>query len=377
MERLNLSAPPEEEAIEAAIHLARYAGILPIVQDKIVLDVACGEGYGAALMMQAGARRVVGVDVSEEAIRQCRKLFEGSGAEFIQADAEELTEHFESGTFDVVVSIETVEHVDDIDDYFLSLKAVSKERCVYYITCPNDNWYYGDGSADNEFHKRRFTFEEFKEVSIAHLGSNVSWGLGSAVLGFGSFPLDCATSDALASTWISSHPLQSAISVTNTALEPVNPQNCSYFVGIWNSAPFSSGAACFGINMNAYARAFDEIKYCTSTVLKNKVAEVSREECCKAREEISKKEAELEVLADENRKKTLILYASHTENIALKENIASLRQKMETAEARMNAMQVHVDDMQIGYWRYRKVSDKVPRSIKTIGNYLRRLFRRR
>ena len=46
MERLNLSEKPAHSLQEAAIHCARYANILHLVKDKVVLDIACGEGYG-------------------------------------------------------------------------------------------------------------------------------------------------------------------------------------------------------------------------------------------------------------------------------------------------------------------------------------------
>lgn len=60
MERLNLSEKPAHSLQESAIHCARYANILHLVKDKVVLDIACGEGYGSALLMKAGAKRVVG-----------------------------------------------------------------------------------------------------------------------------------------------------------------------------------------------------------------------------------------------------------------------------------------------------------------------------
>lgn len=53
MERLNLSEKPAHSLQESAIHCARYANILHLVKDKVVLDIACGEGYGSALLMKA------------------------------------------------------------------------------------------------------------------------------------------------------------------------------------------------------------------------------------------------------------------------------------------------------------------------------------
>jgi len=48
-------------------HMHRYHSILPLIKGKVVLDIACGEGYGADLMAKT-AQKVVGVDISQECI---------------------------------------------------------------------------------------------------------------------------------------------------------------------------------------------------------------------------------------------------------------------------------------------------------------------
>jgi len=42
------------------------------VDDALVLDIGCGDGVIAALVVERGAREVVGLDVSEAMIRRCR-----------------------------------------------------------------------------------------------------------------------------------------------------------------------------------------------------------------------------------------------------------------------------------------------------------------
>lgn len=88
-------------------HLARYRWIAPHVLGKRVLDVACGSGFGSRLLLDAGAKEVVGVDISPEAVEYARHRYGCSGLSFHVADAEEL----EVGTFDIAVSCETIEHV--------------------------------------------------------------------------------------------------------------------------------------------------------------------------------------------------------------------------------------------------------------------------
>src|ERR1700690_2941699 len=42
--------------------------VVPFVKDKVILDIGCASGRFAFQLMEAGARKVIGVDVSSEAI---------------------------------------------------------------------------------------------------------------------------------------------------------------------------------------------------------------------------------------------------------------------------------------------------------------------
>ncbi len=64
---------PSEQGEVRVEHMHRYAAVQKVAADKDVLDVACGEGYGARLLA-ASARSVTGVDISEEAVRHAAAL---------------------------------------------------------------------------------------------------------------------------------------------------------------------------------------------------------------------------------------------------------------------------------------------------------------
>ncbi len=53
MERLNLSEKPAHSLQESAIHCADMLISYILLKSKVVLDIACGEGYGSALLMKA------------------------------------------------------------------------------------------------------------------------------------------------------------------------------------------------------------------------------------------------------------------------------------------------------------------------------------
>ena len=58
-------------------HWARYAFALEFAQGKRVLDAACGEGFGSALLART-AREVTGVDISAQAVAHAQARYGGT-----------------------------------------------------------------------------------------------------------------------------------------------------------------------------------------------------------------------------------------------------------------------------------------------------------
>src|SRR5260370_30915583 len=56
-------------------HVYRYAFASRFVKGRRVLDIACGEGYGAAALQKAGAAHVIGIDISESVCLHARKKY--------------------------------------------------------------------------------------------------------------------------------------------------------------------------------------------------------------------------------------------------------------------------------------------------------------
>ncbi len=92
-------------------HLHRYAVAIELCKDKIVLDIASGEGYGSNLLAGV-ASKVVGVDISAKTIKAAKEKYASkrNNLEFMEGRAENIPSDKEM--FDVVVSFETIEHHD-------------------------------------------------------------------------------------------------------------------------------------------------------------------------------------------------------------------------------------------------------------------------
>lgn len=116
-------------------HLARYAFAADFAKDRYVLDMACGSGYGSALLSDKGARMVVGGDMSIEAIEVAKKLYGRPKVEFILLDATNLP--FNSNSFDVIASMETIEHLEQYRDYLIECKRILKPGGVFICSTPN------------------------------------------------------------------------------------------------------------------------------------------------------------------------------------------------------------------------------------------------
>ena len=164
IERLKAGLEDPYDPIEASIHVGRYAMALPFASGRRVLDIACGEGYGSWLLADAGAGEVVGVDISAEAIAKARANFPHERLRFEEGAGEALSELLPQGHFDLIVCIETIEHVADVEAFLRDLRAVAAPGAIFVITCPNDHWYYRDGGT-NPYHVRRLTLDEFKQYS--------------------------------------------------------------------------------------------------------------------------------------------------------------------------------------------------------------------
>lgn len=117
-----------------AIHLKRYDFVRSIVTGKQVLDVACGVGYGAYHLADV-AQRVVGVDIDPQALWYAQQRYhDRSNMAYVQADAGRLP--FPAGSFDVVCSFETIEHVPDVHTYLSEIRRVLVPGGIYYVSTP-------------------------------------------------------------------------------------------------------------------------------------------------------------------------------------------------------------------------------------------------
>jgi GT2 family glycosyltransferase/SAM-dependent methyltransferase len=142
-------------------HWHRYLFASQFVAGKKVLDIACGEGYGASLLA-ATARTVVGVDLEPETIEHAANTYRRPNLEFRCGSADAIPVEGEA-VFDVVVSFETIEHLDaDAQVMFgREMKRLLNPSGIVIVSTPNKQVYSDDHQYENPFHLHELYGDEF------------------------------------------------------------------------------------------------------------------------------------------------------------------------------------------------------------------------
>jgi|SRR2546427_5987554 len=141
-------------------HWHRYAFARLFVAGQRVLDAACGEGYGTALL-GAVAASAVGADIDGASIAHASVRYGDERVRFVQGSCTQLP--LPDGSFDVVVSFETIEHLEAADQprMLSEFARVLKPDGLLVISSPNKRLYSDARNYANEFHRHELYRDEF------------------------------------------------------------------------------------------------------------------------------------------------------------------------------------------------------------------------
>lgn len=189
LERLDFGDDTQYDVVEAALHLNRYFITKELCKGKKILDVACGEGYGSYCMSLWGAEKVYAIDISQTAIDKAKKYFSHDKIDFMCNEAEKL-EMLEDNSIDLVVSFETIEHVNNDKKFLQEIRRVVKKDGMVIISCPNDWWYFPLEEQKNPYHKRKYHLDEFINITESILDKADEILLGNRVEGFANLSVE-------------------------------------------------------------------------------------------------------------------------------------------------------------------------------------------
>jgi SAM-dependent methyltransferase len=147
-------------------HLAVYAWIAQRVHGRRVVDLACGEGYGSAVLGRTAAS-VVGVDANPEAFEHARLKYTGGNVTFERDMVETWT-----GDVDCAVFLQTIEHVPDPGAVLDRLRELVWPKGVVYVSTPNVLTLAPKGAprSGNPWHVREYRPDEYRALCERHFG---------------------------------------------------------------------------------------------------------------------------------------------------------------------------------------------------------------
>ena len=145
-------------------HLHRYALAIELCRNKVVLDIASGEGYGSNLLADA-ALKVTGVDISAESVAHATEKYKKPNLEYKTGSVLEIP--LADGSVDVVVSFETLEHVTEHDKMLQEVVRVLRPDGLLIISTPEKS-IYSRRDPDNPYHVKELTFNEFETLIAKH-----------------------------------------------------------------------------------------------------------------------------------------------------------------------------------------------------------------
>jgi 2-polyprenyl-3-methyl-5-hydroxy-6-metoxy-1,4-benzoquinol methylase len=136
-------------------------------KDKIVLDYGCGSGYGTNIL-SASFSKVIGVDVSDDAIDFCSSSFQKDNLSFFSLNTK--LRPFDDSTFDFIFSFQVFEHIEkaELQSYLTYIFQMLKLGGKAIITTPN-SFNYNDGYSGNEHHVHEYSHTELILLLDKHL----------------------------------------------------------------------------------------------------------------------------------------------------------------------------------------------------------------
>lgn len=138
-------------------HMSAYKFAAPYANNKVVLDLGCGSGYGTYYLSTKGVKYIFGVDISKEVIKYSKGQYFNENLQYGTMDGQRLA--FKDNSFDLAMSFQVIEHVENLDNYLSEVRRVAK---MFIVSTPNKKTYVASGR--NPFHIREFYLKDLQVV---------------------------------------------------------------------------------------------------------------------------------------------------------------------------------------------------------------------
>lgn len=135
-------------------HAHRYVIARNLLDGAAVVDLASGEGYGAAWIAEV-AGLVTGIDIDPASVQHARARYAGhKNLEFVIGDIQALP--FADNCADAVTCFEAIEHVENPRAVVEEVVRVLRPGGLLLVSTPNKAVYADERDYNNEFHVHEF-----------------------------------------------------------------------------------------------------------------------------------------------------------------------------------------------------------------------------
>jgi len=162
-------------------HRNRYQFAIDMIKrdiekdDPVIIDCACGVGYGTLMLADAFENgHAHGFDIEPKAVEVARRAYGISNNSFAAVDLgnpEQWTNAVADITADVIVSIETIEHVEHAS----ALIHRYAETAPYLVASVPNEQIVPFNKASHPFHFRHYTRQEFEQLLNDHGYEVLAW----------------------------------------------------------------------------------------------------------------------------------------------------------------------------------------------------------
>lgn len=169
--------------------LSRYkfaARLLPALETVDVLELGCGEGFGALMLAERG-HRVLGVDADRDAVEVAQSSFSAPTRRFEVADF--LGRRF--GAFRAVVSLDVIEHIPvELEDaYFRTITSNLGADGMCIVGTPNETASAYASPQSQAGHVNLYTAERLVAATSRYFENVFVFGMNDEVVHTGFYPM--------------------------------------------------------------------------------------------------------------------------------------------------------------------------------------------
>ncbi len=163
-------------------HAGRYEFAKNFICENVkngkVADISCATGYGTKLLANV-CEQIDGYDLRKEYLKLAEKR-KIKNANFYEIDFNKQL--LKDKKYDIVVSFETIEHIENTENFIKSLKNIVKKDGYLILSVPNPKYEQLDefGNIIYKYHKHVFSKEQILKL-VSDFGFETKQILGQSL----------------------------------------------------------------------------------------------------------------------------------------------------------------------------------------------------